>query len=617
MSSLQFFLRENLKEMGEIKNILKEKGQDDKKIEALKRSPEQSQMDIKPSNIMLTRSGLKQHVKILDFGIGTFQKDARQAGFQTLTLTQETLGTPSYSAPEQLRGEPPTPKTDLYLWGLVFIECLTGRPAVSGNSIAAIFHKQLNSENIPMPQELASHPCATLLRRVLQKKANDRAARADEIYQELKFINFSSLVFPIEAKKLFELAADAPNVEDTVINLGNTTASVNTERKQITFLAVRTGLNGLIQSQSDDEVIDTLLRDHKNSIVDVAQRFGGYFVGNLGSLLLFYFGYPSVSENDSRLAARAALEISTGAMQRGGVLCAQQGFNFTVHLGFHSARLTTYPDTVPEGRCVDFALDLANMALPNQILCSETAKNVLDIYIEFERHKLALNEPVYEMSGERQLEAMGFLRANRTAYDMVGRDQELQQLINYSINSPTNAPSIMHVYGEAGIGKSRLLLELRTRLKTCKQLIAQCLPEHQYSGLHPLLVLLRNWYGLDSVAHDVALERIKTALMASGIEEQAASLAVLAVWLDIPLPPATYPIVSSKEHRKVLFAGIFALIDEIFKSYSPTVLILEDIHWADSLTLEFIRKVAAPSDEFNHSIKLITTSRQRGISELT
>jgi len=69
--------------------------------------------DIKPANIMLYKVGAKTHVKVLDFGIGTLKNEARQLDYKSITLTQETLGTPSYSAPEQLRGEPPVAN---YYW---------------------------------------------------------------------------------------------------------------------------------------------------------------------------------------------------------------------------------------------------------------------------------------------------------------------------------------------------------------------------------------------------------------------------------------------------------------------------------------------------------------------
>jgi serine/threonine protein kinase len=152
-------------------------------LDALSHAHEQGVIhrDIKPANIMLNKVGAKTHVKVLDFGIGTLVNEARQLDYKSITLTQETLGTPSYSAPEQLRGEPPTLKTDLYVWGLVFIECLTGHPAISGSSLASIFHKQLSQSNVPLPASIVGHPIGALLRRVLQKKSHERSVNATDL----------------------------------------------------------------------------------------------------------------------------------------------------------------------------------------------------------------------------------------------------------------------------------------------------------------------------------------------------------------------------------------------------------------------------------------------------
>ena len=133
--------------------------------------------DLKPHNIMVSTTGARAYAKVLDFGIGAFTPEARQADYKTLTLTQEAVGTPSYSAPEQLRGEPPTIKSDLYAWGLVFIECLTGQPVMQGATLAEIFHKQLSPMDVPLPPAIAGHALANLLRRALQKKP-ERPGRA-------------------------------------------------------------------------------------------------------------------------------------------------------------------------------------------------------------------------------------------------------------------------------------------------------------------------------------------------------------------------------------------------------------------------------------------------------
>jgi serine/threonine protein kinase/tetratricopeptide (TPR) repeat protein len=78
--------------------------------------------DLKPGNIMLTRSG----VKVLDFGL------ARLEGDETLTAERVALGTPAYMAPEQRDGRPADARTDMYAFGLVLYEMLTGERAVLG-----------------------------------------------------------------------------------------------------------------------------------------------------------------------------------------------------------------------------------------------------------------------------------------------------------------------------------------------------------------------------------------------------------------------------------------------------------------------------------------------------
>jgi serine/threonine protein kinase len=88
--------------------------------------------DLKPENIMVTKTGVRRNALILDFGLGGLAREVRDWELPRITATQEMMGTPCYAAPEQLRGEPPSTRSDLYSWGLIFLECLTGELAVSG-----------------------------------------------------------------------------------------------------------------------------------------------------------------------------------------------------------------------------------------------------------------------------------------------------------------------------------------------------------------------------------------------------------------------------------------------------------------------------------------------------
>ena len=110
--------------------------------------------DIKPKNIMLTPS---QQICLIDFG--------------SATPARQHICSPAYSPPEQLRGELPTSRFDLYAWGLVLLECLTGRPAITGDNLRQVIGNQHSDQPVPL-QGFERHPLGVLLRQLLHKDAS-------------------------------------------------------------------------------------------------------------------------------------------------------------------------------------------------------------------------------------------------------------------------------------------------------------------------------------------------------------------------------------------------------------------------------------------------------------
>ncbi|MFZ6693457.1 protein kinase domain-containing protein [Undibacterium sp. SXout20W] len=150
--------------------------------------------DLKPQNIMISKTGTRNHVKILDFGIASLVAEDRCTDFQNCTLVEDAMCSPAYSAPEQLRGEPPTVKMDIYAWGLLVLECLTGKAVVSGTTISELFNRHLSNVEMPIPAALISHPIAELLRRTLRKNPAERIGNATQLYQDFQKINFTNIV---------------------------------------------------------------------------------------------------------------------------------------------------------------------------------------------------------------------------------------------------------------------------------------------------------------------------------------------------------------------------------------------------------------------------------------
>ncbi|WDE01600.1 TOMM system kinase/cyclase fusion protein [Thalassomonas actiniarum] len=620
-------------------------------LDALAHAHEQGVIhrDIKPANIMLTKVGAKIHAKVLDFGIGTLVNEVRQLDYKSITLTQETLGTPSYSAPEQLRGEPPTPKTDIYVWGLVFIECLTGKPAISGTSLASVFHKQLSQSNVPLPPSLAGHSVSALLRRVLNKKAGERASNAAELYHAFHQLNFSTLVGDLTQNTDHHFSTDntlvvQPGDNETLINdtqindssVVQATYASLTERKQITALAVVLNVKAIGDSEPDGEVVDAIHRDQKAQCIDTAVRYGAFHVGSLGNTLLFYFGYPVVSDNDGRLCARTALEISSKLSQRSSLLRQNQGIEVRVHMGMHTGIVTTYADATPEGDTTNIVLDLARLAEKNQVLATQSSKTLLESYLTFQPQQAVCMgvkpEPValYSLVGERQVEAFGFLRVNKNNHDFIGREQELftlGQLLKAQANvdnridtEPALLNRSVHVYGEAGIGKSRLVFELRSLAASYRHFVAQCLPEHKNNALYPVLNLVKYKYSLDSLTAGAATAKLHRELKHSATQvgqEMAQvqdALVILCSWLALPLPEGVQGKPLSPDVQKdILFKALITLLlsrETIGNrdKMQPVLFLFEDLHWADPTTIAFIAELSSAS--LGENEVFISTSRQ-------
>ena len=101
--------------------------------------------DIKPGNVMLTRSG---GVKVMDFGIAWAVSGAQLS----ITQTAQVVGTAQYLSPEQARGERVDARSDLYSTGCLVYELLTGRPPFTGDSPVAIAYQHVNKDPVPPSQ---------------------------------------------------------------------------------------------------------------------------------------------------------------------------------------------------------------------------------------------------------------------------------------------------------------------------------------------------------------------------------------------------------------------------------------------------------------------------------
>ncbi|MEM0999935.1 MAG: TOMM system kinase/cyclase fusion protein [Bacteroidota bacterium] len=548
--------------------------------------------DLKPHNIMVQQTGSQLHVKVLDFGIGAFTRDFRGNDYQSLTLTREVMGTPAYSAPEQLRGEPPTVKSDLYAWGLVLIECLTGVPVMQDGSMAEVFRLQLNSENVPLPPAIAGHSLAELLRRVLHKNARLRAGDAGNLYQDFRMINFGTLVGQIATN------APAPAGSTPVATAANPLGwqDIQSERRQITVLTIKLYLIPVGEVELDLETIDTIQQDQERKIADTAIRFGGHLANSFGGTLTAYFGYPSITDNDARRAGRAALEILSEVRNRGALLRQQHGLDIQVSAAIHSGQVLHRPNHLPEGGVPNRAFAMLFHAPANSILASGEAKALLDPYLEFETtSKLDLPghsglDRSHLITGERQTEALSFLRPWSANRDMVGRGPEKDHLLSQweLVRKGTGQAVIVH--GQAGIGKSKMVYELKKQVRSDGFLFREvrCLSEYQNNALFPFLAMLQNHWGIAGLQDSAEVFSVLEAKMKAAGADLEKGLPVLCFWLSVPLAEGyEMPQVTPDVQKQLLFALLHRSIVHIGRA-QPLMLVIEDLHWLDPTGREFV-----------------------------
>ena len=138
--------------------------------------------DIKSSNIMLTREG---QVKIMEFGL------AKMAGRTQLTRDGSTAGTVTYMSPEQARGEEVDQRTDVWSYGVVLYELLTGKLPFQSEYETAVVYSILNDTPAPAGKFNPDVPTGleTLVQKLLQKNKGDRYQSADEVLLDLEVLS--------------------------------------------------------------------------------------------------------------------------------------------------------------------------------------------------------------------------------------------------------------------------------------------------------------------------------------------------------------------------------------------------------------------------------------------
>lgn len=570
--------------------------------------------DLKPQNIMLSTTGARRNAQVLDFGLGTPSTRVDE-DVARITRSREVLGTPAYAAPEQLRGQAVSARSDFYSWALIFLECLTGKRVVEGETLQAVLYKQLGPEPVVLPEWLEGHRLGRLLQRVLEKDVEKRDVSASGLLRELEACMHEG--WPLAPPRPMGLmpAALAPTLSPDEV------AAAQGERRQLTAVCCGFSLSAEGPHEPDVEDLDRVLRERHEACAAVAQRHGAHVGGVLGDRVLLFFGWPQAREDDARRAARAALEVVAQA-ERDAVGLSRAGFRLEVRVGLHTGlvisqerrnRMAGLPALA--GTTPNLAARLEGLASPGTILASESAQKLLREHFQLEpagAHALGPSARPVEVFRVRETPRLPPERRGLGEPDAVplyGRAQELELLRQRWQQACEGTGQVILVGGEPGIGKSRLARELgRLAARGAHTFLeARCAPESRHSTLRPVVELLERLLGRGpDWAPELTVRALEELLGRHGFVLPE-TVPLFAALLDVPAgdkyPP---PSVSPQRVRELTLEALLTLVFEL-ADQQPVLLLVEDLHWADRTTLDWLTQLV--EDAPNTRLCAVFTAR--------
>ena len=372
------------------------------------------------------------------------------------------------------------------------------------------------------------------------------------------------------------------------------------ERRHLTVLFCDMVASTEYADRLDPEDFGRLVETFLQSCSAVVRRHRGLVASYIGDAVKSYFGYPEADEDDAERAVLAGLDM----LQTVAAIAATHGQPLRARLGVASGQVVVGSfagapagvSTVAFGHVAHLAARLQALAEPNTLLADAATFQAANGAIEFADvgcHALkGFSDPVqvWQARRARAVESRFAKRSRRTT--LCGRDLEMQALFDrWALTSLENGGQAVFISGEAGIGKSRLLNELRQRLQGSTQLILQCAPAFENSTLYPFLMELKRRAGIaDADSTNEKLMKLRQALSVSDIPLNT-SLQIFANLLSISSPGPEPPSAIGAQRQRVVTKQVFTDWIAHEARTAPLLLLFEDEQWADRTSLELLDRL--------------------------
>ena len=389
------------------------------------------------------------------------------------------------------------------------------------------------------------------------------------------------------------------------------------ERRQLTVMFCDLAESPATSETFDPEDLRGLMADFQRICGGVTQRYGGHVAQYLGDGLMIYFGWPSAHEDDVERAIRAALDIVVAVKEvdapdplrvRVGIATGQ------VVVGKTGAGDASIPATAV-GETPNLAARMQSLADPDQIIVAPTTQRQAGAVFTWADlgHKTlkGMNDTVHcwRAEGVSRAAAHSNIPVANGLTPYVGRKKELAGLTELIDQVERGDGQMVVLYGDPGVGKSRLLHEFRDRVGDRVAWVeGRAISFGQSMAFHPLVDMLRQNFGIDQ---DDGSDAIRDKVTA-GLARVSESLASSAPTIHHLLGAASEDDPVRKADPQIRRAEIFDTLRRLLiqaAERKPQVIVFEDLHWSDVGTRDFLRYIL---DGLPASRALIVTTLRTG-----
>lgn len=366
-----------------------------------------------------------------------------------------------------------------------------------------------------------------------------------------------------------------------------TTVAARESRRTVTIVFAMPKVHSLTGEAPGPETMRDVMSAYFDGMRGALERHGGTVEKFIGDAVMAVFGLPVRHEDDAVRAIRAAAEMQTALNALNPGFRTSYGLELSNHTGVNSGEVIAGDASTAQrmvtGDAVNTAARLEQTAGSGDVVLGDLTYRLARDQIEVEfMEPLVLKgkaEPVpayrlVSIHAEKQADAGG-------GTPFVGREAEMARLSDALAEAiEAHGARLITVVGDAGVGKSRLIREFATSARAQARLVrGRCLPYGDGITFWPLAEVVREAAGITSEdSPRVATRRIDLLLQRSGAPDREAITERVAAAIN--LSPAQFPV------AELMWGGRRLL--ETLASEFPLVMLVDDIHLAESTFLDFL-----------------------------